>query len=133
MTGNTWDDMRGADTIDTRDIIDRIAEITTLLNGADESDPDLAAEAEDLRVELDTLTTMVEDYGDSFDDNWSNGVTLIADSYFEDYAQEFAEDIGAIDRDAAWPACHIDWEAAAASLQMDYTSIELDGTTYWGR
>lgn len=32
--------------------------------------------------------------------------TLIRESYFEDYAQQLAEDIGAIDRNLGWPACH---------------------------
>jgi hypothetical protein len=27
----------------------------------------------------------------------------------------------------------INWEEAAEALQMDYTPIEFDGETYWGR
>lgn len=38
-----------------------------------------------------------------------------------------------IDRDATWPITFIDWAAAAAALQQDYTSIDIDGITYWGR
>lgn len=59
--------------------------------------------------------------------------TLIRDSYFTTYAEELADDIGAIDRDARWPLNHIDWEAAASELQMDYTSVTLDGIDYWIR
>lgn len=65
--------------------------------------------------------------------SWTYGVTLIRDSYFEDYAQQMAEDIGAINRDATWPLNHIDWEAAAEALKGDYTSAEFDGVTYWAR
>lgn len=62
------------------------------------------------------------------------GVTLlIHDSYFEDYAREYAEDIGAIERDCDWPACHIDWAAAARSLQQDYSEVEVGSHTYWVR
>ena len=75
-------------------------------------------------------------FADQFEDycpDWTHGTTLIRDSYFEDYAREFAEDIGAINDDASWPNNCIDWERAARELQMDYTSGEFDGVTYWAR
>lgn len=58
---------------------------------------------------------------------------MIRESYFKEYAMELAEDIGAIPRDAAWPATCIDWEQAASELQMDYTGADFDGVTYYGR
>jgi len=66
-------------------------------------------------------------------DEWSHGVTLVRESYFEDYAQELAEDIGAIRSDAAWPATCIDWEQAARELQYDYTGADWAGVTYYYR
>jgi antirestriction protein len=48
---------------------------------------------------------------------------------FEDYAMEVAEETLGIDV-SAWPAFHIDWERAARDLQMDYTAVEFEGTTY---
>lgn len=63
-------------------------------------------------------------YADSYDP------ALIADSYFERYAEELAEDIGAIPHDAQWPANRIDWEAAADDLRMDYTAVTFDGNDY---
>lgn len=65
--------------------------------------------------------------------DWKYGVTLVRDDYFERYAQEFADEIGAIDANAGWPNSCIDWERAARELQMDYISVEIDGTTYWYR
>jgi len=65
--------------------------------------------------------------------DWRYGETLIRDSYFEEYARELADDIGAIPRDAGWPTTCIDWEQAARELQMDYTSVNFDGVTYWVR
>lgn len=62
-----------------------------------------------------------------------NNGPVVAESMFEDYARQLAEDLGAIDQSAGWPSCHIDWEAAAESLQMDYTSISWDGETYYYR
>jgi hypothetical protein len=56
--------------------------------------------------------------------------TAILDSHFETYAQELADDIGAIDRHAKWPLNHIDWEAAADELRHDYSTAEWDGHTY---
>lgn len=67
-------------------------------------------------------------YGD-----WDHGETFIADSHFEDYAQELAEDIGAVKRNAEWPYTCIDWKAAAEELKADYTSYEINGSTYWAR
>ncbi|MGZ6199169.1 MAG: hypothetical protein ACXWNL_16155 [Vulcanimicrobiaceae bacterium] len=65
--------------------------------------------------------------------DWTHGGTLIRDSYFERYAEQFADDIGAINADAGWPNNCIDWERAARELQTDYSSAEFDGVTYWFR
>lgn len=59
--------------------------------------------------------------------------TLIHESYFEDYAREFAESIGAIDRDGPWPTYHIDWPRAADDLKDDFTAYDFNGHTYYGR
>lgn len=104
------------DILDIRDIIDRY---------------------EELRSELDDLTDLIDELrGSGGDHQWEGDwfpVTLIRDSYFQDYAQETAEDSGAINRDSPWPNNHIDWESAARELQIDYESVEFDGTTYWYR
>ena len=65
--------------------------------------------------------------------DWQYGEQLIRDSYFKDYAMELAEDIGAVDANASWPNTCIDWDQAARELQMDYTSVEFAGVTYWIR
>ena len=52
---------------------------------------------------------------------------------FEEHARELADSTGAIDGDAGWPMSHIDWKGAARDLQMDYTSVDFDGTTYYYR
>ena len=43
----------------------------------------------------------------------------------EEFAQDMAEQIGAIDTDAKWPNSCIDWEYAARELMYDY--FEIDG------
>lgn|SRR5574337_519667 len=117
------------DVIDLRDVIARVEE---LREGRDESG-ETADDAEELAV-LESLLS--ECKGAGGDEQWEGDwypVTLIRDSYFEDYAQELAEDIGAINPDASWPNNCIDWERAARELQMDYTSVEFDDVTYWTR
>lgn len=83
-----------------------------------------------LRGLLDELQGNGGDH--KWEGDWYPG-SLIRDSYFKDYAQELAEDIGAIKSDAGWPYTCIDWEQAARELQQDYSAVEYGGITYWYR
>ncbi len=65
--------------------------------------------------------------------DWVHGEALISESYFTRYAEQMAEDIGAIDPSASWPLNHIDWEAAASALQQDYFSVDYGDQSYWIR
>ncbi len=85
-------------------------------------------EAQELAI-LENVAEQGEDVGG----DWPHGEALIRDSYFTEYAQELADDIGAINRDAQWPCCHIDWDAAAEALKMDYSTIDFDGVEYYIR
>ena len=107
------------DIIDSRAVDERIDEL-------------IEQEGEDPSEELQLLTALSSD-GADYSPDWEYGVGLIRDSYFETYAQELAEDIGAIDPNAAWPTYCIDWERAAIELQMDYSCVDFDGITYWVR
>jgi len=98
----------------------------------------VSPEAEDAcEIELGKFSDLASQIGCDDDpdslESWANNYepTLIAEDYFEEYARELAEDVGALSND--WPASYIDWEAAAVALQMDYTSVEFDGTTYYYR
>ena len=62
--------------------------------------------------------------------DWRHGETLIRETYFKEYAQELAEDIGAIDRNASWPNNCIDWDEATDLLKQDYFSVDFDGVDY---
>jgi len=114
------------DLLDVRDIIARFEELES----------DTARDDEDSE-ELSTLSALLEDLkGNGGDEDWRGcwyPITLIRDSYFRTYAEELAEDIGAINKDATWPLYHIDWEAAAKALQVDYSTVEFSGVTYWYR
>jgi len=80
--------------------------------------------------EFALLTSINEDGEESPD--WEHGETMILDSYFEDFAREFASDMG-YKGDDTWPGNHIDWSAAAEELQQDYFSLEYGRYTYWVR
>lgn len=96
------------------------------LHGADQFDsPEDAAEHAALLKLADEASGYAAD--------WEHGETLIRYSYFKEYAQELAEDCGMIPANLAWPCTCIDWDQAARELQMDYTSVDFDGVTYWVR
>lgn len=130
-----------ADILDTRDLIARIEELRTERESAEEEASEGHAAwnfgAEE-REELATLESFLEEMkGYGGDEQWEGDwypVTLIRDSHWQEYAQDYAEEIGDPDmREAGWPYNCIDWEKAARELQMDYGSAELDGVTYWYR
>ncbi len=107
---------------ETDDADDQIATAKRALLDWDEGD-----EGQELKA-LQALQEQAEGYSD-----WTHGATLIRDSYFEKYAEELADDLGLLPKDAAWPATCIDWEKAARELQTDYTSVDFDGADYWIR
>ena len=144
-----------ADVLDSRDIIARIEELEELeaayatakeafeglgddatADDTDEAERALQAAEEgfdeDAQEELKSLREL-EEQAEGYSGDWRHGATLIRDSYFKTYAQELAEDIGAINRDAAWPNSCIDWEQAADELKADYTAVEFGDVTYWVR
>lgn len=101
---------------------------------------------EDIRAD----SPAYEDHADEFEELWKlrdflkeieqnagedvqDGVCCVHDSYFEDYAQQEAEDCGLLNADASWPNNCIDWKEAARQLQQVYSCIDYDGSEYWVR
>ena len=148
------------DVLDSRDIEKRICELEGerealqeeietaegALQDAQEENGDADAAADDLAFAQRALTDWDEDNGDELraltdlrkecqdvSPDWNYGATLIHESHFTDYAQQLAEDIGAIKHDAKWPNNHIDWDAAADELKEDYSEVDFDGETYYVR
>lgn len=142
--------MRGVsnteDIIDSRRIIERLEELEAQEQYAvdaieDEESAETTAEVDgeafygldtDEAEEYLSLKRLQEEASGCAPD-WLYGAALIRDSYFETYAQELAEDIGAINSDASWPNSCIDWEQAARELQQDYTLVNYDDEEYWIR
>lgn len=120
------------DVLDSRTIIERIQELEEReaeLSEATEDDDDQFTDEES--QELADLRELAQQ-GETVAD-WVHGVTLVRDSYWVDYAKEYAEDTVLGLTDVNWPHTHIDWDAAAADLQTDYTSLEFRDVTYWAR
>jgi antirestriction protein len=115
-----------ADIIDVRDIIARVEELE-----GEMPDGDNARNWEDAD-EYATLTSILEDLqGQGGDEQWRGDwypVTLIAESYFIEYAQELVcevENLGDLPH-----YVQIDWEATARNVAMDYSTVEVDGIEY---
>lgn len=110
------------DVIDSRDVIARIEELEADLPTLDDDD----------KAELAALLDLAQE-GENYAPDWQYGETLVRDSYFQDYAEQLADDLGLVNKEVSWPYTCIDWEQAATDLRMDYTSIDFAGVTYWVR
>lgn len=111
------------DVIDSRDIIERIEELDELREEGQADDDDLA--------ELEGLRELAEECAGSPD--WEHGETLIRATYWVEYAQQLADDCGMVPSGLGWPVRHIDWEAAAEELRIDYSEVDYDGVPYYIR
>ena len=112
--------------LDLRDLVQEWRDL--LDEPADERDTDRIA----------ALESMANDLGypaspDGLEEYAENEPTMIAARDFEEYAQELAEDIGAMPEGNHWPTYCIDWERAARELAMDYSLCTFDGTDYYIR
>jgi len=121
--------------LETGDPNENDARMTEIDQEIESIEIDMSEKTSDIEAtnsELKPLTDL-RDEVEPYCPDWPHGVTLVADDYFEDYAYEMARDIGAIPDDMSWPANCIDWTKAANALQMDYTSVDFDGITFWVR
>ena len=129
-----------ADVIDVRDIIARVLELrderdeyNEKMGSPDAWDGVPDGEPDELNMLEGILSELAGYGGDEEFDGDLYPVQLIAESYFQEYAQDLAEDCGMVDTSARWPMNCIDWEQAARELQMDYSNILIHDSTYWYR
>lgn len=77
-------------------------------------------------AEIDRVEDEVESYGG---DGFEFGTTLIEETEFEEYCEEFIEECGYISSDMpSWII--IDWRLTAGNMRQDYTEVEYQGKTY---
>ncbi|KKN84394.1 hypothetical protein LCGC14_0288560 [marine sediment metagenome] len=105
--------------------LDDLAQELDELNDLAESNGGLDEEDSLRWAALKLLTT---DLGGDLDSVHGDR-TLIPEEEFEDYARDFAYDVGYVDPGSQMES-YIDWERWAKDVQRDYTSVEFDGTTY---
>lgn len=91
---------------------------------------DLKAWDEENSEELENLKSILDDLkGNGGDEQWRGDwypVTLIRESYFEEYMDEMVADCYELPELPSFMTVTLDYVA----LQMDYTSTEIDGVTY---
>jgi hypothetical protein len=115
------------DTIDSRQIIERIEELQDM---RDDAGNGIGVWENDDQDELDMLNRLSG--SGSTVSGWDHGVTLVRESYFRDYAIEYISEVNEAALSAARNAgLVIDWDATARDLKTNFTSIEWDGITYY--
>ena len=121
------------DVFDSRDVLERIKELESELDELLEDYPEEQESIDEIQEELDLMYSIRNEWYS--EESFKYGVIFVRDDYFEDYAREFAWDIGLTSdlESIEWPFNCIDWEEAAEELKIDYTCIDFDGVTYWGR
>ena len=82
---------------------------------------------DDEQAELAELEALRDEIGET---TMRDGETMILKRDFREYAQELADDIGALRNGLSWPYTCIDWNQAADELAMDYSEVEYWGETY---
>lgn len=128
-----------ADIIDVRDVIERIETLESEIETFENPKGYICLHDEHMqnKEELASLLSIMDELKTvgGGDEEWRNNcypLTLIADSYFTEYARELLEDCGDIPKN--FPHyIEIDWTATARNICGDYTSVAIDGATYWCR
>ena len=116
--------LNSEDIIDVRDIIERYEEL--------EDEPqDLSEDGAEEFQQLSDILDSLKGYGG--DEQWRGDwypVTLIRESYFTDYTEELISDCYSLN---VPDFVHIDWEATAREVLVDYSQTEINGVTYFYR
>ena len=145
------------DILDIRDVFERIDELEDELSVIEDlkneiESLDLNEDKEDIRIakeelikkekeledeaeELEILKEFISDFagygGDEERDGEWYPVTLVRDSYWEEFCEQECKDLGYIKDDHPW-WIEIDWSKTAENMKQDYTSGDFNGVTYWG-
>jgi len=79
----------------------------------------------------------VKDFFDEleqYSSDWKYGSTIIHEDYFTEYSEDLCKEIGDIPKDLPWYiANHIDWDAVADELKVDYSSVTYENSSYYIR
>lgn len=130
--------MLDKDILDSREIEERIEELTAEFLEATETDPADTMSADDWAFGLSSddaqeLAGLIELRDKlSHVPDWSYGETVIREDEFADYCKEMVIDCGYAPNDfPEWLV--IDWEETADNLREDYSEATVNGVTYLAR
>ena len=121
---NTTDSLMNDDTLDGRDIRDRIEELEAVEAPTEEE----SAELTDLKSFLHEAV--------QYNSDADEGETIIAESYFVDYIKELIDDCYDLPAELTsgeWPYRHItiNYEAAAEEARADYAELTFRGRNFY--
>lgn len=126
------------DVLDSRDVIDRIDElsdeITYLTEALDDEDYTDEANRREDRLQLEENEEelkILQDFANECEDyssDWKHGAQLINENYFIDYARDFVEECYSGDTMPSW--VEVDWEATADNMRIDYAEIQFEDEVY---
>ena len=88
----------------------------------------------DVAEMLSILSVLNDIKGVTGDEKWRDDwypELLVRDSHYKSYMQELLRDCG--DMPTLPTYIVVDWDATIANLRVDWTSIDIDGVTYWYR
>lgn len=131
MNSSLWEVNEYEDLIDSRQVINRLEELSDLLDTDEICECGAEHFTSDDAEEMAALAELANAGARSSDD-WSHGATLVRDSYFQEYAKDYVNETTSVDKDN-WLYNHIDWDSVAADIQQDYTYMNFQGVTYWVR
>lgn len=126
---------------DSRDVIERISELTAEFVDATDSDPaDIMSEddwafglGQDGALEMVSLLGLQKEAEGAIPD-FEYGETFHTWDSLVDYAKEIVMETGYLpDETPSWITDNIDWEGVADDIKIDYTEFEFRGTTYYAR
>jgi antirestriction protein len=100
----------------------RIAEVIQAIEADGADVGAVGAYVDNIRATFETWDDLKDDFEEAYAGEWSSE---------QDFAQNLAEDLGAIDQNATWPNDCIDWERATRELFTDYWSAEAPGGMVW--
>jgi hypothetical protein len=124
--------------LDSRELVERRDELLEEKGVADlDDDDDDSAEVLDAvgklngftekqQEELTELEAVISEIGEDYA---VDGVTLIPESEFVEYAEQLCKDCGDLPQDIPHYIV-IDWDATADNIQQDYSAIDFEGKTY---
>lgn len=126
-------------------IVDKMEDFNFLVINSEDTDGKAAEGLRETEAELEDwdsdngeelrMLTDICSQGRDFVDDWTYGVALYHEDIFDDHAEEVAKDCSDVPRNQwdQWPFNCIDWSEAAELLKQDYTTIEIEGHTYYVR